>query len=126
KGYFQGGTDMTVSNSRLSGFYQNTVEERIRKIAERVGLNEVEISSIESGEGLTVAKADHMIENVIGTFSLPFGVATNFVINNRDYLIPMVDEDPWVDAADSDMGKMSRDYGGFRTSYSGSFLMPQI
>src|SRR5699024_738322 len=117
---------MTVSNSRLSGFYQNTVEERIRKIAERVGLNEVEISRIESGEGLTVAKADHMIENVIGTFSLTFGVATNFVINNRDYLIPMVVEEPSVVAAASNMWKISRDYGGFTTSYSGSFMMAQI
>src|SRR5699024_12313891 len=113
---------MTVSNSRLSGFYQNTVEERIRKIAERVGLNEVEISRIESGEGLTVAKADHMIENVIGTFSLPFGVATNFVINNRAYLIPMVVEEPSVVAAASNMWQISRDYGCVTCCCSGSIL----
>lgn len=117
---------MAVSNSRLSGFYQNTVEERIQKIAERVGLNDVEVNRMESGEGLTVAKADHMIENVIGTFSLPFGVATNFVINNRDYLIPMVVEEPSVVAAASNMGKLSRDYGGFMTSYSGSLMIAQI
>lgn len=117
---------MPVSNSRLEGFYKKNVIERLDTIAELTGLNQTEMKDIKSGDGLSIDKAESMVENVIGKFNLPLGVATNFVINNEDYLIPMAVEEPSVVAAASNMGKLTREHGGFTTSYSGSFMMAQI
>lgn len=70
--------------------------------------------------------ADHMIENVIGTFQLPIGVAMNFLINGKEYVIPMVVEEASVVAAASNAAKMARAAGGFTTSYSGDVMIAQI
>ena len=67
-----------------------------------------------------------MIENVIGRFTLPMGVGINFVINGKDYVIPMVTEEPSVVAACSDAAKMARPGGGFTTDYTGSVMISQI
>jgi hydroxymethylglutaryl-CoA reductase len=117
---------MSVTNSRIEGFYKKTVKERLESVAELTGLTEAEAGKIESGLGLSSDTADRMVENVIGTFSLPFGVATNFIINGKDYLIPMVVEEPSVIAAASHMAKLCRESGGFETSYSGSLMIAQI
>lgn len=117
---------MAVKNSRISGLYNKSVAERLAIVEEMVGLSKSDTSRIFSGQGLQTTIADRMIENVIGVYPLPFGIATNFVINGRDYLIPMVVEEPSVVAAASFMAKLTRDYGGFETSYSGSLMIGQM
>ena len=79
---------MPVENSRLSGFFRHTVAERRQIVAEMTDLNEQQIAALEACGALSEEAADRMIENVIGTMSLPFGVATNFVIDGKHYLIP--------------------------------------
>ncbi|MEN1968362.1 hydroxymethylglutaryl-CoA reductase, degradative [Lentibacillus sp. N15] len=117
---------MPVSNSRLEGFYKKTITERLNNIADLTSIDNSELEKLESGNGLSSEKADRMIENVVGKFNLPLGIATNFVINNKDYIIPMAVEEPSVVAAASNMGKLTREHGGFTTSYSGSLMMAQI
>ncbi|MCE8470538.1 hydroxymethylglutaryl-CoA reductase, degradative, partial [Rhodovulum sulfidophilum] len=75
---------------------------------------------------LSVSRADGMIENVIGTFELPLGVATNFTVNGRDYLVPMAVEEPSVVAAASYMAKLARAGGGFTASSTAPIMRAQI
>ncbi len=117
---------MTKMNSRISQFYNKTVEERLQVVSEMTGMSEKEQEVVSFSKGLTSEVAEHMIENVIGGFQLPFGIATNFKINGKDYLIPMVVEEPSVVAAASHMAKLTRDFGGFETSYTGSIMIGQI
>jgi len=117
---------MAVRDSRIAGFYNLSVAKRIEVISERTGIPRVDMESLLHGTGLSVETANHMIENVLGTFSLPFGVATNFVIDGKDYVIPMVVEEPSVVAAASFMAKLAREGGGFHTSYSGAVMIAQI
>ena len=81
---------------------------------------------LKEADSLDMDKADHMIENVIGRFTLPMGVGINFVINGKDYVIPMVTEEPSVVAACSNAAKMARPGGGFTTDYTGSVMISQI
>src|SRR5690606_10456280 len=81
---------------------------------------------LEGRAGLDAAQADHMIENVVGTFSLPLGIATNFQINGRDYLIPMVIEEPSVLAAVSNAARLFRAGGGFTTTSDDPIMIGQI
>ncbi len=76
--------------------------------------------------GIRGADADRMTENAIGTFSLPLGIATNFTINKRDYLVPMAIEEPSVVAAASKAAKIARIHGGFSAEAGGSFNIGQI
>jgi len=86
-----------------------------------------QIISILSGEnGLKIEQADHMIENVIGTFSLPLGVAQNFIVNGRKVLIPMVLEEPSVVASASFMAKLARSSGGFFAHTTHPEMIAQI
>ncbi|MFX1474067.1 MAG: 3-hydroxy-3-methylglutaryl-CoA reductase, partial [Promethearchaeota archaeon] len=80
---------MVAKTSALSGFYRLSIGERIKKLKEVANLTDDEIALLKSQGALDFAIADRMIENVIGTMPLPLGLATNFVINGRDYLIPM-------------------------------------
>ena len=100
--------------SRLPGFYDLSVEERAARVAEWAGLDAAE-QAVLRGDGLDVARADQMIENVVGTHALPLAIAPNFTVNGRDYLIPMVIEEPSVVAAASYMARIVRDAGGFQT-----------
>ena len=95
--------------SRMPGFHKLSRKERIEKIR----LSPEEVKSLE--EGLSPEQAERMIENVIGFMKLPFGIATNFVINNREYLIPMATEEPSVVAAASNAAKIASVKGGFKT-----------
>jgi len=101
-------------NSQLSKFYKRTIDERREAIRQWVG-SDVDVDKLLT-ENLTHLQADSMVENVIGTYALPLGIATNFQINGRDYLIPMVVEEPSVIAAASNAAKMFRAGGGFYTS----------
>lgn len=119
---------MTISTrtSRLPGFYKHTHSERAALVAEWAGLTPDEQAVLEGRAGLTAAQADHMIENVVGTFSLPLGIATNFQINGQDYLIPMVIEEPSVVAAVSNAARLFRAGGGFTTSSDEPIMIGQI
>ena len=87
--------------------------------------NELKIIGDATG-GISYDKADSMIENAIGTFSLPLGIATNFRINDKDYLIPMVIEEPSVIAAASKAAKIARIHGGFKAEAEQSYSIGQI
>ncbi|MCA9920786.1 MAG: hypothetical protein KC421_00370, partial [Anaerolineales bacterium] len=89
---------VTTKSSRLPGFYKRPLTERVRMVAEWAGLDHDD-AEILLGQGLANEQADKMIENTLGTFALPLGIAVNFLVNGRDYLIPMAVEEPSVLAA---------------------------
>ncbi|MFC2162918.1 hydroxymethylglutaryl-CoA reductase, degradative [Candidatus Altiarchaeota archaeon] len=112
-------------NSRIPGFYKKGVEQRRAEIAGQTGLTPGEVASITTG-GLDDGKADQMIENVIGQFSLPLGVATNFTINGKDVLVPMATEEPSVIAAASNAARMARKTGGFKAGSGKPLMIGQV
>lgn len=118
---------MENSTSRIPQFYNKSIEERRELVEKNLNLNEGELEKINTNtSGLPLKVAERMIENVVGTFQLPLGIATNFTINNKDYLIPMVVEEPSVVAAASNMARIARNSGGFKTSYTGSLMIAQM
>jgi Hydroxymethylglutaryl-CoA reductase len=118
---------MGTKNSRLQGFYQLNPFERLQMVKSFDGLGEEDIRTLHGGQGiLSVERADKMIENVIGTFNLPLGIATNFQINGRDYLIPMVVEEPSIVAGASYAAKMVREGGGFEASSTEPLMIGQV
>jgi len=112
-------------NSRISGFYKMTQEERIKIVKEFADLNNEDIDAIK-GRALDFETANRMIENVLGTHEIPFGIATNFLINGKDYLIPMAIEEPSVVAAASNAARIARIKGGFHTSSTDPIMVGQI
>ncbi|MFB0543591.1 MAG: hydroxymethylglutaryl-CoA reductase, degradative [Candidatus Bathyarchaeia archaeon] len=113
-------------SSRISGFYKLPIEERLRIVAEFAELSEEEVETLKGLGGLGLEVADRMIENVIGTMAYPLGVAVNFRINERDYLIPMVIEEPSVVAAASNAARMMREGEGIKTSSTDPVMIGQI
>lgn len=113
-------------SSRISGFYKMTAEERIKTVKEFAGLSDEDVNVLMKTGALDIEMADRMIENVIGTHELPIGIATNFLINGKDYLIPMCIEEPSVVAAASNAAKMARPGGGFYTDYTGPLMIGQV
>jgi hydroxymethylglutaryl-CoA reductase len=111
-------------SSRLPGFYQLTVDERAEVVAQWAGLTPVDASVLQ--QGLAAERADRMIENVTGTYALPLGIAANFLINDRDYLIPMVIEEPSVVAGASYAARLARMEGGFEASSTDPVMIGQI
>lgn len=116
---------MSDKSSRLPDFYRLSVAERVARVAEWAGLTATE-QAILLGEGLSHGQASLMIENVVGTYELPLGIAANFLVNGRDYLIPMVVEEPSVVAAISHAAKLIRAGGGFHTSATDPIMIGQI
>lgn len=110
--------------SRISGFYKLPPGERLKAVAEQAGLGQEEVSQVK--KGLELDQADKMVENVIGVFQVPLGIATNFVIDGREVLVPMATEEPSVIAAASNGARMARESGGFLTSSSGPVMRGQI
>lgn len=90
------------------------------------GLTEDEARALSGEAGLSVAQADKMVENALGTFAMPLGIATNFLLNGKDYLIPMAIEEPSVVAAASNAAKMAREKGGFKTSSTSPVMIGQV
>src|SRR5260370_33303914 len=86
-------------SSRISGLYQRTLPDRVAAVAQWAGLDSSEQATLLGMTGLNTTQADQMIENVIGIYSLPLGLAINCLINEKDYLIPMVVAEPTVVAA---------------------------
>ncbi len=110
--------------SRLPGFYRLGIAERRRRVLEATGLSTARLSAIDPG-ALSLELADGMIENVLGTYALPFAVAVNFSIDGEDALIPMAIEEPSVVAAASNAARMTRP-GGFTTHASAPVMIGQI
>jgi hydroxymethylglutaryl-CoA reductase len=118
---------MATRNSRLGGFYQLNPFERLQAVKSFDGLNDDDLHQLHGGNGaLTVERADKMIENVIGTFNLPIGIATNFQINRRDVLIPMVVEEPSIVAGASYAAKLVRAGGGFQANSTAPLMIGQV
>ena len=110
--------------SRIPGFYKLSVDERIKKVQEFSGLSDEDIEVLRNG--FSLRQMDRMIENVIGKVEVPLGIATNFLINGREYLIPMATEEPSVVAAASNAAKIIREGGGFKTSSTEPIMIGQI
>jgi hydroxymethylglutaryl-CoA reductase len=113
-------------SSQLSGFYKRSVEERLAILAAAAGLTDGEKAILSGAASLQIDVADHMIENVVGIHSLPLGIATNFLINGRDVLVPMAIEEPSVVAGASFAAKLARAGGGFVTSSTPSEMIAQM
>ncbi len=114
-----------MRTSRMPGFYRLSPSERLKAVAEFAGLSDEEVEVIRSC-ALSIEDANRMIENVIGILPLPLGVATNFLINGRDYLIPMAIEEPSVVAAASNAARMARECGGFKAWATDPLMIGQI
>ncbi|MDH6592124.1 hydroxymethylglutaryl-CoA reductase [Variovorax sp. TBS-050B] len=115
-----------AADSRIPNFRSLTPAERLAHVARAAALSAEEVALLATPGALPVARADGMIENVIGTFELPFGVGGNFRVNGRDYLVPMVVEEPSVVAAASFMAKLAREGGGFEASSTGPVMRAQV
>src|SRR5215217_6198039 len=120
-----------MTNSRISGFYNMTIDERRAKLAEGLSSDSGADPTLEillplTTGGLTPDAADHMIENVIGLYSLPLGLALNFQVNGRDVLVPMTLEEPSVVAGASFMAKLARAGGGFTATTTDPLMIGQM
>jgi hydroxymethylglutaryl-CoA reductase len=115
-----------MPNSQISGFYNLNPEERIKFVKDFANLSEKEVKTLKDTGSLKIDQANRMIENVIGTMPITLGIATNFLINKKDYLIPMAIEEPSVVAAASNAAKIARAKGGFAASSSRPIMIGQI
>jgi hydroxymethylglutaryl-CoA reductase len=113
-------------SSLISGFYKFSPEERLAIVKEFASLSDEECALLQNTGSLPLDMADRMIENVVGAFPLPLGIGVNFLINGKDYLIPMAIEEPSVVAAASYAAKMVREGGGFRTSSTAPVMIGQV
>jgi hydroxymethylglutaryl-CoA reductase len=114
-----------MTNSRISGFYNLTLDERRAKLAEVANQTPESLLPFTTG-GLSAESADHMIENVIGMYALPVGIGLNFMVNGRDVLIPFVVEEPSVVAGASFMAKLARAGGGFTATTTEPLMIGQM
>jgi hydroxymethylglutaryl-CoA reductase len=114
-----------MTTSRISGFYNLTLEERRAKLADASHLSPLDLASWTTG-GLSAESADHMIENVAGLHSLPLGIGLNFMVNGRDVLVPFVVEEPSVVAGASFMAKLVRAGGGFFATTTDPLMIGQM
>jgi hydroxymethylglutaryl-CoA reductase len=110
--------------SKISGFYKIPVEERIEIVKHFSNLSDEDLRNLK--KSMDVSLADSLIENVIGTFEIPIGIAMNFIINGEEKLIPMVTEESSVVAAASNAAKIARIHGGFKTEISEPLMIGQI
>ena len=117
---------MKEFRSDISGFYKLTLDERRKLLSELVDLNQEEIEILNNLGYFKPNQIDTLIENVVGSYQLPFGLAFNFKVNGKDYIIPMVIEEPSVVAAASKAAKMARKHGGFHSENVKSVMIAQI
>jgi len=109
-----------------SKFFEKSRKERLDEVSKFANLTPEERKILEGAGGIGFDQADKMVENAIGMFSFPLGIATNFVINNKEYLVPMVIEEPSVIAAASKAAKIAKIHGGFRMQNDESYSIGQI
>ena len=112
--------------SDLKGFYKLNPSERLNLVKEFANLTDDEARALGSTGALPMEQANRMIENVVGVMPVTLGIAVNFLINGKDYLIPMAIEEPSVVAAASNAAKIARTRGGFTTSSTGPVMIGQI
>ncbi|HTQ07297.1 MAG TPA: hydroxymethylglutaryl-CoA reductase [Polyangiaceae bacterium] len=115
-----------TDGSRIPGFYRLPLAERLALVAERSGVASAELEEALRRGGLDAEKADKLVENVLGTYALPFGVALNVRVNERDHLVPMVVEEPSVIAAASNAARMIRASGGFHAEVGEALMTAQV
>jgi hydroxymethylglutaryl-CoA reductase len=111
---------------RFSGFYRLSIDERLLLLKEACNLTDDDIALLRREGTLSINTANHMIENVVGTHALPLGIATNFFINGREYIIPFAIEEPSVVAAASYAAKLARPSGGFIAESDAPIMIGQI
>lgn len=111
---------------KFHGFYKKTPEERLRILKEFAGLTDEEADILGKSGALGLDTADRMIENVVGTCEFPFGLGLHFLINGKEYVVPMCIEEPSVVAAASFAAKLSKESGGFETSSDDPVMIGQI
>ena len=114
-----------AAGSRVPGFYRLSVAERRRELIAREALSEDDVRILDGG-GLDAETADRVVENVIGIYGLAFGLGLNFRVNDRDFLVPMVVEEPSVIAAASNAARMVRTGGGFVAEADDAVMTAQI
>ncbi|MEM6640064.1 MAG: hydroxymethylglutaryl-CoA reductase, degradative [Pseudomonadota bacterium] len=116
-----------MSHSRFPGFYRMSVDERVAAMRERGLINDGDFAALSRGDHtLNLSGADKMIENVIGVMGLPVGLGLNFLINGRDYVVPVVVEEPSIVAALSSAAKLARASGGFEAESTDPILIGQV
>jgi hydroxymethylglutaryl-CoA reductase len=114
------------NSSRIPGFYRLSPQERLREVRSLAGLTAEQTAALSGGMGLDVEQANRISENVVGVFGVPLGIAVNFLVNGRDYLVPMAVEEPSVVAAASHAAKIVRERGGFQAEARSSEMIGQI
>jgi hydroxymethylglutaryl-CoA reductase len=117
---------MPIKGSRIPGFYNLSLESRLAELAQRGDLSAEDMAMFSGQPGLTIEQADHMVENVVGCYSLPLGIALNFIVNGREVLVPMAIEEPSVVAGASFMAKLARPGGGFTARADPPEMIGQI
>ncbi|EUJ21439.1 hydroxymethylglutaryl-CoA reductase, degradative [Listeria aquatica] len=110
----------------LEGFYKKTRTERLDAVQELCGLSDEERALFDQAGALSFETADHMVENLLGTYGVPFGLGLNMRMNGRDYLVPMATEEPSVIAAQSGAGKLIRQAGGIKAESRSREMTGQI
>ncbi len=115
-----------MTTSRIPGFYNLTLEERRDQLAFAGGLTAEELAALDGEAGLAPSQAETMIENVIGVFNLPIGVALNFIVNGREVLVPMAVEEPSIVAGASFMARLARAGGGFTAHTTSPEMIGQM
>src|SRR4030065_2777983 len=113
-------------SARIEGFYKHSMADRLKTVKEFADLTDEDVLALAGTGGLDSSIPDKMVENAIGSFQMPLGIAVNFKINNKDYLVPMAIEEPSVVAAASNSAKMAREKGGFWTSSTPPVMIGQI
>lgn len=117
---------MMSDNKNNLKFYELGVDQRLELLAEESGLSADDLAKLSGRTGLNETQADHMIENVVGTYALPLGIARNFLVNGRDVQVPMAIEEPSVVAAASFMARLARAGGGFTASSDAPEMIGQM
>jgi hydroxymethylglutaryl-CoA reductase len=107
-------------------FYDMDPAERLQQVAAQAGLTAEESAALSGAAGLTLDQADHMIENVVGIYGLPLGVAQHFLINGREVPVPMVVEEPSIVAGASFMARLTRPAGGFTAHTTAPEMIGQM
>ncbi len=117
---------MNMYSSEISGFYKLSVDERLKLINEKVGFTDDEIKVLKNFGYFKPEQMDMLIENVIANYQLPYSIACNFKVNGKDYLVPMVIEEPSVVAAASNIARMTRKKGGFQCEKIKPIMIGQV
>lgn len=116
-----------MSDSRIAGFYRLSHTGRVRALADRGMISTADAEALLNEKCLlSVEAADKMIENVIGVFGLPLAIAPNFLVNKKDYIVPMAVEEPSIVAGVSGAAKLIRESGGFHVTSTDPILIGQI